>query len=201
MHAKSRVRAGAEAQRCAERLDARPLSTVLLLRSCFFMAPPATYALALSVRAAARCVRGRLASAWLRAEQLARRQSVSLRNYVLGSMLGLILPLTFICAFTEKLLYLFGYEAATGGLATGHAAADAAGLRASGFAAATGLFGDVRAAAGAALGAAAEGVGGLVAAGGAQAAADAADLDAGEQVAAAAVAASANLVVRRTRAS
>ena len=36
----------------AERLDARPLSTVLLLRSCFFMAPPATYALALSVRAA-----------------------------------------------------------------------------------------------------------------------------------------------------
>lgn len=34
----------------AERLDQRPLSTVLLLRCCFFMAPPATYALALSVR-------------------------------------------------------------------------------------------------------------------------------------------------------
>ena len=120
---------------------------------------------------------------------------------MLGSMLGLVLPLTFICAFTEKLLYLFGYEAATGGLAAGHGAVEAAGLRASGFAMATGLLGDVRAAAGAALDAAAEGVGGFVAAGGAQAAADAADLDAGEQVATAAVAASANLVVRRARAS
>ena len=119
---------------------------------------------------------------------------------MLGSMLGLVLPLTFICAFTEKLLYLFGYEAATGGLAAGHGAVEAAGLRASGFAVATGLLGDVRAAAGAALDAAAEGVGGLVAAGGAHgAAADAADLDAGEQVASAAVAASANLVVRRAR--
>ena len=198
MHVKTRPIARAEAQRRAERLDARPLSTVLLLRSCFFMAPPATYALALSVRAAARCARGRMESR--SADRLARRQSVSLRNYVLGSMLGLILPLTFICAFTEKLLYLFGYEAATGGLVAGHAV-DAAGLRASGFAAATGLLGDGRAAAGAALDAAAEGVGGFVAAGGAQAAAEAADLDAGEQVATAAVAASANLVVRRARAS
>ena len=130
-------------------------------------------------------------------------QSVSLRNYVLGSTLGLLLPLTFICAFTEKLLYLFGYDAAVGGLSGAHAAgfahAGAAELRASGLAAATGLLGDVRAAAGAALDAAAGELGGFVAAG-AQAA-DAADLDAGEQVASAAVAASANLVVRRTRTS
>ena len=36
--------------RAPERLEYRPLATVLLLRLCFFMAPPATYALALSVR-------------------------------------------------------------------------------------------------------------------------------------------------------
>ena len=112
-------------------------------------------------------------------------------------MLGLLLPLTFICAFTEKLLYLFGYEAAVGGLGVAHAGAGAAGLRASVLAAATGLLGDVRAAAGAALDAAAGGVGGFVA--GAHHVADAADLDAEEQVASAAVAASANLVVRRDR--
>jgi hypothetical protein len=34
----------------AERLDKQPLSTVILMRCCFFMSPPATYALALSVR-------------------------------------------------------------------------------------------------------------------------------------------------------
>jgi len=172
-----------------ERLDQRPLSTVLLLRCCFFMAPPATYALALSVRHVTHCAAKRQ-----KALTPDSYQSVSLRNYVLGSMLGLLLPLTFICAFTEKLLYVLGYEAATGGLgAAGEAATGAAGLGASGLAAASGLLGDVRAAAGAALDAAADGVGSLVVAG--ASAADAADLGAGEQMASAAMAASANLVV------
>ena len=52
------------------RLESRPLSTVILLRCCFFMSPPATYALALS--------------------------SVPFRTYFLGSFLGLIFPLTVI---------------------------------------------------------------------------------------------------------
>lgn len=34
----------------AEKLDDRPFLTVVMLRCCFVMAPPATYALALSVR-------------------------------------------------------------------------------------------------------------------------------------------------------
>lgn len=50
------------------------------------MAPPATYALALS--------------------------GVSLRNYALGTFTGLLFPLSLMCLFTDKLLAYFGVAAA-----------------------------------------------------------------------------------------
>ena len=58
------------ARRALARLDERPVSTVFILRLMFFMAPPLNYALALS--------------------------GVRFRDYLLGSLLGLVIPVTVI---------------------------------------------------------------------------------------------------------
>jgi len=68
--------------RSAERLDSRPLSTIILLRCCFFMSPPATYALALS--------------------------SVGWRTYFAGTLLGLIPPLSLMVLFSERVMAAMG---------------------------------------------------------------------------------------------
>ena len=65
------------AARIFSRLDARPITSILLLRVLFQTVPALNYALALS--------------------------GVSLRNYVIGTLLGLPLPIVLYCLFFDYL--------------------------------------------------------------------------------------------------
>lgn len=65
-------------RRILSHLDEHPLRTVILLRLVFWLAPPVNYALALS--------------------------NVRFRDYVVGSFIGLVLPLALIAAFLERVL-------------------------------------------------------------------------------------------------
>jgi hypothetical protein len=67
----------------AERVDASPFSTVFLLRCFFFMSPAATVALAMS--------------------------HVRMRTYLLGTALGLLVPVTLGVYFSESALTFLGY--------------------------------------------------------------------------------------------
>lgn len=68
------------AQRILRRLDAHPVSSVVLLRMLFQTIPALNYALALS--------------------------GVSLRNYLLGTLLGLPLPIALYCVVFDSLARL-----------------------------------------------------------------------------------------------
>lgn len=84
-------------KRLLARLDTKPLTTVILLRCCFFLSPPVTYALALS--------------------------SLSFRHYMAGTFLGLLAPMALFCLFADKLVAFLGYGVAD---ELGDAASDAA---------------------------------------------------------------------------
>ncbi len=62
---------------CSRRLDERPITTVLLLRTVFWLAPPLNYALALS--------------------------SVRFRHYLIGSAAGLVAPVGGAAVFFDWL--------------------------------------------------------------------------------------------------
>lgn len=69
-------------KRLLAHLDAHPVRTVFLLRLVFWLAPPVNYALALS--------------------------SIRFRQYFLGSLLGLVVPIALIALFVERFLKWFG---------------------------------------------------------------------------------------------
>ena len=71
-------------QRIMSRLDEHPIATVALLRLCFFLAPVINYILALS--------------------------SVSFKDFIVGTIVGLVLPLTIAVFFIEQLIQWMGWS-------------------------------------------------------------------------------------------
>lgn len=69
-------------RRLLSHLDERPIVTIFLLRVVFWLAPPLNYALALS--------------------------NVRFREYFVGSLLGLVVPIALIAVFVERFLQWFG---------------------------------------------------------------------------------------------
>ncbi len=72
-------------QRLLQRLDQRPLASIVILRTFLMVAPPLNYALAMS--------------------------GVRLRHYVLGTLLGLPLPIAVCSLFAELLMRLLDLPA------------------------------------------------------------------------------------------
>jgi len=70
-------------RRMMAKLDDAPLRTVALLRLVFFLSPPITSCLALS--------------------------GVPFTQYLMGSVIGLAIPLTLLCLFLNQVLYKLGF--------------------------------------------------------------------------------------------
>ena len=68
------------------KLDEHPVSTVAVLRLCFFLAPAINYMLALS--------------------------SVSYRDFIAGTIVGLVVPLTVAVFFIDHLITYMGWSKA-----------------------------------------------------------------------------------------
>lgn len=76
-------------QRLMAKLDEHPAATVAVLRLCFFLAPAINYMLALS--------------------------SVSFRDFMVGTVVGLVVPLTVAVFFIDHLITYMGWSKAQHG--------------------------------------------------------------------------------------